>query len=53
MRGTILSISRSVGLVLIATAALAGPLTGQSRINTQLDTTLVTVGDRLTLTVSV
>ena len=53
MRGTILSISRSVGLVLIATAALAGPLTGQSRINTQLDTTLVTVGDRLTLMVSV
>jgi hypothetical protein len=40
-------------LLLIAGLLLASPLAAQSRIETEVDTTRATVGDRITLTVSV
>ena len=49
----VLSGVTGIGRPCVVALLLAAPLAAQSRIRTDVDTTLVTVGDRVTLTVSV
>jgi len=44
---------RLARILVVQVLVAVGPLAGQSRIHTDVDTTLVTVGDRITMTVSV
>jgi hypothetical protein len=44
---------RAAGMCLAASVVIGGPVEGQSRLRSEVDTTLITVGDRITLTVEV
>ena len=45
--------SRAVVLCLLTAMGAVGPLIAQSRVTSEVDTTLVTIGDRITMTVTV